>query len=533
MSARNVGSENHYDVSNPLGYSSESLVNRKKQINQFDLLLDKLSHRKPISTPIIQWHGGPGIGKTSLIELLVDNCRKRDISFSWIDFGFLDIKTYYEDPTLLIEKVVFGGWKVSQKDGEMLMRAIGNFRQTIKTMDQLFIVAYEKRSQQKIPIDPKWLDELKLVGLEFEAVARQKAGLLDANEEINRIHPLVIFFDETEDLKREFVNWIEDNIFRPLSLLPMALVVWTGRKPWQWRRPEVRQRVYNEKLEVFNGVGVETQMEAQLTNAGDGEDLAKQLFQNVLDVTGGHPFANKVVIGKINSWTEDKNLVTSESFIRNQPELFDRIFNDFILKYAFEKLSDEQRTACELLGMVRRFDVKMLQEVAKASKLTIFDKMDRDGFRYLLDELKKAQFMDWNQGFVLDQPLRHLISEYYYWRRKEEYIDINRVALKVNEEWLAIPVDNRGLFIIETLYHNACLKRAGVSIELDDALRQKMSVFPKENHDALKDSLTRLAGELRRDAELAGLFSVLDEMGLLGEHEKLNHLVESIEKYAP
>jgi len=322
--------ENQVDSSfDSLNPTLNQLVDRKKQISQFTSSLDKLSRRKPLSTPILQWHGAPGIGKSSLVRLLVGECKNLSIPFSLIDFSKLgDLNLYYEDPTLLIEKIVFDGWKVTEDDGRSLREAIRKFRNAVKPEGQQFVVVYDRHPQQKISIVPKWLEELESLRLEFERLAKLKAGDSDFSEESNtQIRPLVVFLDETEIVKKELVYWIEDYILRPLSLLMVSLVVWMGRKPWQWRRPEVRQRMFSEKLDVFDGIEVEAHLKTQLAAEDESEDLAKHLFKNVYGVTGGHPYADGVVINQINAWTANKILITSDDLSRKQSDLFDRIFD--------------------------------------------------------------------------------------------------------------------------------------------------------------------------------------------------------------
>jgi hypothetical protein len=42
---------------------------------------------------------------------------------------------------------------------------------------------------------------------------------------------------------------------------------------------------------------------------------------------------------------------------------------------------------------------------------------------------------------------------------RKTFIAANKAALRIYEDWLERPVDNRGLFIVEELYHNAALCR--------------------------------------------------------------------------
>ena len=489
----------------------EELVNREKQINQFNELLDRIHRKKVITSSVFEWYGGPGMGKSALVELLKHECYKKSITYCWINFKVeLNAIEFRNDPTLLIEKIV-DEWQL--RDCKNLKDAINSFRELINKKKS-FVSEYNLYIQNKKReiSNPVWVEPLEDVKIKFVEIIERFTTSFS-----KEITPLVIFFDETEILSAELVYWIEDYIINPLGRTKHVVIVWTARQPWRWRKPEVRYRLRSEKLDVFG----DEEVKDQLAIRDFKPDLVEQLFQNVHFVTGGHPFAGNVVINEINTWGD----VSKDIFLNQEAHLLEVIFAEFVLGYAFRGLSPEAKAAYELLALVRLFDITMLRKVLTTSKGILFDKWNFEQFSDLLNELKRTQLLDWDRGYVLEKSLRHLISEYYFTNDKELYKRINLAAREVYQDWLGRPVDNRGLFIIEDIYHNSCLLRVGENIDIKAVMRVHLEDFEDRIDDliALRNSLDRLAGNLKRDQEIKKL---------VGE-EVLLELVRQIKKYKP
>jgi hypothetical protein len=178
-----------------------------------------------------------------------------------------------------------------------------------------------------------------------------------------------------------------------------------------------------------------------------------------------------------------------------------------IQDYAFERLDREARIACELMGLVRIFDTTMLRRVLHEHGGQPFREWSQEDYGDLLLRLKKTQLLVWTKGYSLDPALRYLIHEYYAACQPETYVAVNRTALGVYLEWLTRPVDNRALFLIEALYHQACLRRAGEAVSLEDTLEEQLGEYRRRirDDDALRQALEQLAGELEQDSELGRL----------------------------
>jgi hypothetical protein len=65
-------------------------------------------------------------------------------------------------------------------------------------------------------------------------------------------------------------------------------------------------------------------------------------------------------------------------------------------------------------------------------------------------------------------------------------------------------VDNRGLFVVEELYHSAALLQVGELLNLKTILDKRLKEYPDwiKDEQALDNALERLEGEIGNDKEL-------------------------------
>ena len=484
-------------------------VDRSEQINKFNDVLNRIRRNRPVSSTLFEWYGPPGIGKSTLINLLQGECKKKKVPWILVDFAESGAKArkYLDDPTVLLQDMLADLVEKVQIDRDSLSGKIEQYR--ISSPPQAVIRAYFKLSHnERLYNKPDWLTTLQEVTIEFVGLIR---GLTQLDQD--RIQPIAIFFDETEEADIELVDWIEEKVINPLVQLKHCVIVWTARRPWRWKRPEIRQRLQSERLPVFE----EEEVKEQFRSSSSTPDLAELFFKNIHVVTDGHPFANAVVISQLNAWEAQGQALTSEYFSGHEMELLREIFHHFIRDYAFKKLKSDEQTACELLALVRLFDTTMLRKILKACGGEEFKEWSQEDFGDLLLRLKKTQLLVWDKGYALDPALRYLIRNYFSVCEVETYLEINRVALVVYQNWLEKPVDNRNLFVIEELYHYASLHQAGEQVNLEAEMAKRLQQYfgwIKDN-EALRNALERLEGELKHDSELKRLTSGISSTTLV------------------
>ncbi|KAA0262471.1 MAG: ATP-binding protein [Chloroflexi bacterium] len=479
--------------------SPNQLVDREDQLKKFTDVLERISRQGPVSSNLFEWYGSPGIGKSMLVTMLSHRAAERQAAWSLINFKTSagEIPLYLHDPTLIIEGIISDLKKQASLDTGEFDSAIREYR-TASLPDEGVVSAYSAMDQAtRLYQRPDWLTELRNVVVAFIKLI----NLLPSQAKADRIRPVVLFFDETEHADIELVDWIEEWIINPLIQVKHCVVVWTARRPWRWKRPEIRRRLTSEMLKVFEIKEVQDQIQYGSAKP----DLVSELFKNVYTLTGGHPFANYIVINELDSLVKQGKKITPENFQDFESRLLEEVFDRFVNQYAFNELeSNDLKIACKFISLVRLFDSTMLRRILQACAGDLFAPWSQDDFGDLLLKLKKTQLLVWEKGYAIDPGLRHIVQKYFMVLDRNTFITANRAALQVYEDWLGRPVDNRSLFVLEELYHSAALAQAGERIDLPALLDKRLKEYPNwiRDEQALENALDRLGGEIKHDKEL-------------------------------
>lgn len=477
----------------------DQLVDRKKQLDKFTDVLDRISRQGPVSSNLFEWYGSPGIGKSMLVTMLARQADVRHASWAMVNFkkSVAREKLYLNDPVTLIEELVSDLGKQGNLRFDDLHEKIKEYRNA-SLPDEGVVTAYLTMDQEtRLFKRPNWLEGLRNVVIAFIKLI----NTLPDQSKSESIRPVVLFFDETEYADIELVDWIEEWVINPLLQIKHCMVVWTARRPWRWKRPEIRRRLTSEELNVFAPEMVKEQIQAGSAQP----DLATELFKNVHMLTGGHPFANRIIINELDILAKQGEKVTPETFMDFETKLLADVFHKFIDGYAFNELgSNDLKIACKFIALVRLFDSTMLREILRVCAAEPFKSWTQEDFGDLLLQLKKTQLLVWEKGYALDSGLRHIIQKYFMTSERKSFIAANRAALTVYEDWLGRPVDNRGLFVVEELYHNAALLQVGEQRDLNMILDKRLEEYPSwiKDEQALNNALERLEGEINNDKEL-------------------------------
>ncbi len=479
--------------------SPEQLVDRKKQLDKFTDILDRISRQGPVSSNLFEWYGSPGIGKSMLVSMLARQADTRHASWVLINFKkSLDKKkAYLHDPVILIEEMISDFGKKTKWDTAELDESIKKYR-TFSLPEEGVVLAYSTMDQEtKLYKRPDWLYELRCVIIAFVKLI----NTIPEQVKTGNTRALILFFDETEYADIELVDWIEEWVINPLSQIKHCVVVWTARRPWRWKRPEIRRRLTSEQLDVFEPEMVREQIQSGSVTP----DLATELFKNVYTLTGGHPFASHIVINELDILAKQGAKVTPGTFLDFESKILAEVFSKFIDGYAFHELeSSDLKVACRFIALVRLFDSTMLRGILQTCAGEPFKSWNQEDFGHLLLQLKKTQLLVWEKGYALDSGLRHIIQKYFMVLERSTFIEANRAALRVYEDWLGRPVDNRGLFVVEELYHSAALSLVGEQMDLQAILEKRLKEYPDwiRDEQAMDNALEHLEGEIGNDKAL-------------------------------
>lgn len=490
------------EVPRALSPSFEKLVDREEQLAKFADVLDRISRQGPISSNLFEWYGSPGIGKSMLVKMLTHKADKKHAAWVIVDFKQTTEKMegYLRNPILLLEKIITDLKRQARLDLKEFDTALQAYT-SASLPDEGVVAAYSAMDQEvRLYHRPDWLTALRNVVIAFIKLINTLPPL----EKTEGIRPVVLFFDETEQASVELVDWIEEWIVNPLIQVKHCVIVWTARRPWRWKRPEIRRRLTSELLTVFKPEMVKEQIQSGSIKP----DLVSELFKNVYTLTGGHPFANFIVINELDTLANQGKTITPENFQDFESKLLEEIFDRFVNQYAFNELkSNDLKVACKFISLVRLFDSTMLRKILQACAGEFFIPWQHDEFGNLLLKLKKTQLLVWEKGYSIDPGLRHIIMKYFMVLDRNTFKAANLAALNVYADWLSRPVDNRSLFVLEELYHSAALRQAGEKIDLSARLAQRLQEYPTwiKDEQALENALERLEGEIHNDKELEQL----------------------------
>jgi len=455
----------------------EQYVDREDQVGLLRRAINYIRLSGPVFQTIYEWTGIPGIGKTVLVELLRDLCVEIGVPYAHIDFDPDHNPTasrYATEPVLLIKG---------------LFAQLG--RQKAVELEQA--VAY----YQQLPSGDTYQRDMALDEV-VRAFRRYVHQLLEKD-------PVVFLFDSTDQASPIVLVWLEEYIVSLLSQNGRCLFVFVGRTPLHWRRFEVRRRVRTDKLMAFEPRLVRQQFEKDRKHP-----KLIVLSERVHRMTNGHPMGNAVVLRRLGELADAGKEINEETFSTYEPELLDDLVHEVINGYVFQGVREELANACRAVALLRQFDVILLRRVL-SEHVPDFKEYPRDAYGGLLGLLHTTHLVEWNdarKGYEIDPTLRRILGRHTRERNPKLYVQINQAALEVYRDWIERVEDNRSVYIIEELYHQACLgrtinSRADLRIKLAEQLRAHLNNhYTQGDPELLASALERLDKGLERDEEL-------------------------------
>lgn len=445
-------------------------VNRKAQI---DLLREALTYIRSVGSmfqTVFEYVGIPTIGKTTLIHMLGAVCRGEEVPFAHIDFNpdasshAFDYRT--KPTSLLVDLAAQLGLVKGQ-----LLDAIEAHERSLTTMD--------KEQQEKI--------KRKLV----RAFREQVEHLLTED-------PVVFLFDTTDRVHPSVLAFLEKEAVSPLTQKGRCIFIFAGRAPIHWRRFEVRRRVRTERLKPFDPESIEDQLAHALVTTENMKQLSNQIYH----LTGGLPYGNFVISRRLNELAAKGESLDLKTFQGHKPELLDALIKDVMDHYVFRGIDQRYREACYVLALVRQFDLIMLRRLL-SNFVPAFEGHPRNAYGGLLGKLNATYLIEWDdtrKGYSVDSTLRRILSQSIRLRNPERYAAVNREALDVYRDWIARVADYRSIYIVEALYHEACLACMGETCDFADLLQSfdhYLNQYTDEDPELAGSMLQRLEMELR------------------------------------
>lgn len=487
----------------------QNLIDREVEVNEFLHLIRTIRNNMPVSHNLIEWHGEPGIGKSTLLSLFVETCEDHKVAHAYFNLKDIDQQNQYlNDPSLLLEQIVRKIAPENQDQFKSFFTETDNFHAETDINDvvsRYYRLSYDERLYQS----PAWLQKLRISAKEF-------VNCLDtlATDQVKIWRPVVLFFDEADHCDTRLLDWIEEFIIVPFTAKKYFVVVWADRRPWRWKKPELQSRRLSQKLLGFDKANTKKQIQENTADV----TLAEELFNRVFNITKGHPFAVSVAVDEINARnSSNSNLVTA-------------IFNRVVLNYAFEGLEDKHKVALQHLALVRLFDTSMIKEVLQRCASEFFsEEIKHEEFNLLLQRLTTTQLITWNNNYYSIVPdLRHLIREYYLFEPSstDKFIAVNKTALDVYKHRIERSFADIPGAIIEEIYHCASIgqvpAQAGENCSVLNIVEGHLKKFSEWflEQDARLNALEGFRNRIVHDLELSALIN----------SDTLSKMIELIDK---
>lgn len=443
----------------------DKFVGRKRQISLVEERINMIRYGGSVFQALINFHGVIGIGKTMLLLELEKRIEGKGLPCALIDFA----KKAYEFSPLGMA---------------MLLEDIARSLVGGAVLPWQPLLESEPAEEQ--------IQAVLQSFLQFVADLTREQGA-----------PAVLLLDTLKKADTGFLDWLEDQVVSPLIRTDRVLVIVASRAPHRWKRFEVRRRAYQERLEPFD----EETTKKQLPQEYDA------LAADVVRLTHGHPLGNVQVIEGVRKIEQDVGRpFRAADFEEYQKRLTQALVDDLIEPRVMENVSSDIRRAYRVVSLARQFDVNVLRHLLTRFVEEPFAGKSAAYFLSVVGNMVKTTLVEWSsarRGYMLDRTIRWMLALNMKLTATERYEEINRELVDLYDEWIDRVPENRSGFIIERLYHGACLQsvRGASADEIADRLCELLKGYIREHYSVtgkgeMPPGLTALGEELGKDDEL-------------------------------
>jgi len=464
-------------ISHQSSYQDVYPVNREEQLTEFSTALDRMNILGKLQQTLWEWYGSPGIGKTILTHLLLEECQKRGVPSSRVDFD---------------TEENFNAVQYSSNIVLLLMDILDN-----------------------LSISTAQIDEIKYAADKLSATPDQilHYGIRAIDDAANQ-NPLVLFFDNTQDADPALLNLVEERIVAPLMGSGRCIIVWTGRRPRSWSQFELRRHLLSQELGRFE----KKDSIAFFQRNSRNPQAIETLMGPVRRVTQGHPLADAIVLRHLDDLiAHQAPTAPLVDFGKVEGELWEKLADELVANYIFRNVQSTLIPICHTISLVRQFDLvllrKLLEDTNQVPGMTVQE------YGGLLNQLVATGLVFWSKqhkAYILDDTLRHILSEYIYRHNSQTYARINTLVAEHYRESISRAGENLGAYIVEELYHRSCVQRICLDnmlaakqyhvqcIDPENLLCDRLQAYREKQPDEEIQAATfdRLRHELAEDQEL-------------------------------
>jgi len=334
--------------------------------------------------------------------------------------------------------------------------------------------------------DKVWLSEL-VVKLILSAKDFEKVTLL--------------LFDDYDAMPDETRNWFETRILSPLVRIRNTAVILTSEGELRFAGIDLRMRLENCELSSLSTEAISRALPRY-------EEIADEIYS----ITGGLPILTEDLVQQLDA----AHVATAAEFRSREEELSREYYRTHINEKVFQGIDKDMRETILALGLLRRFDVKVLSRVLPRVYPKYYEGYGTAEYLDLIERL--GSWVQWRMqgGYALNPAYRIVLPRYLLTDNPKLHEQVNRVAMVSYREFLK--KEYREYYLIELLYHLLILLRfergAGLPFTQDTVDQAKLGdellkyLSNSETAAQLQEvDLVSLRNSLLQDPDLKGYIS--------------------------
>jgi hypothetical protein len=421
----------------------ELFVNREAELRLIDEALGTLlDRRRLLRTPIIEFYGVEGIGKTAMLKQIRRRCQEYNLPCIWADVG---------------------------QSIALISRQIA---------EQAYSSPASKALAEKQITEPEQEDGWLALSLEATRNLSRQRGAA------------VLLLDAVNPLDEEQVHWLEA-LLRELTESNAFLVVLACQR----EQPFARERAVARTVALYELAPLDRQS-CDTYLSGTGLHLAPEVRELIFEWTRGYPLAMEVLTEAIQGGLDPRRPEDRQTLLQ---VLTERVIHQRVLR----KVSPERRGSYEellrLLSMPRRFNLVILQELIERFAPALARESSLAYFSLPREISAATEVLRWRlerAGYAVETPVRQLFLLKQRMEDPTIFIALHRFLAELNQQ-LAERVGgtDRVRYLREWLYHSALVGEAAMLPTIIQQILERLQSAPAE-------SRVHFAEEYRLDHEL-------------------------------
>jgi hypothetical protein len=375
-------------------------VNREDEMRLIDDAFHALQNQKEflLQTPILDFFGVEGIGKTAILRQIEQRCKKQSQHYIWVDAS----KT---PPTHHISHAI--------------IEQVGN---------------YAARTSYQ---------------LEREDLLQQS---INATQALLEQGTAVLLLDAVDASNDEVVRWIEA-LLRDVIEDNKLFVVLTSKRGLLFNHERtVARKLTTWQLHPFNQTSCDMYLDSLTTK------LSSEIRSYIFDWTRGYPLAMEVMAHAIIDRKLDPRKKTDRQTLLNI--ITQRVIEQGVLANIIPSERAEYQTALTLLSQPRRFNLVIMQDLIERFEPTL--KRDSSiAYMGLPREISQAtNVLSWNMlraGYAIDTSVRSIFILKSKIEHPERHTEIHNFLARLNKKFADdFPgTTDHTRYLREFLYHRA------------------------------------------------------------------------------